>query len=79
MRSMKEKSEAKGTPDLNILFLYNMPLRAMAKMSGGMMSMKMVDDVCFLVNGHFWRGLGRLIGDFFRNRRANKAFMRKIR
>ncbi len=76
---MKEKSEANGIPDLNILFVYNMPFRALAKMSGGLMSDRMVDDVVLLVNGHFWRGLGRLIGDFFRNRRANKAFMRKIR
>lgn len=76
---MKEKSEAKGIPDLNILFVYNMPFRALAKMSGGLMSDRMVDDVVLLVNGHLWRGLGRLIGDFFRNRRANKAFMRKIR
>ena len=76
---MKEKSEAKGIPDLNILFVYNMPFRALAKMSGGLMSDRMVDDVVLLVNGHFWRGLGRLIGDFFRNRRANNAFMRKIR
>lgn len=76
---MKEKSEVKGIPDLNILFVYNMPFRALAKMSGGLMSDRMVDDVVLLVNGHFWRGLGRLIGDFFRNRRANKAFMRKIR
>lgn len=76
---MKEKSEAKGIPDLNILFVYNMPFRALAKMSGGLMSDRMVDDVVLLVNGHFWRGLGRLIGDFFRNRRANKAFMKKIR
>ena len=76
---VKEKSEAKGIPDLNILFVYNMPFRALAKMSGGLMSDRMVDDVVLLVNGHFWRGLGRLIGDFFRNRRANKAFMRKIR
>lgn len=76
---MKEKSEAKGIPDLNILFVYNMPFRALAKMSGGLMSDRMVDDVVLLVNGHFWRGLGQLIGDFFRNRRANKAFMRKIR
>ncbi len=76
---MKEKSEAKDIPDLNILFVYNMPFRALAKMSGGLMSDRMVDDVVLLVNGHFWRGLGRLIGDFFRNRRANKAFMRKIR
>lgn len=76
---MKEKSEAKGIPDLNILFVYNMPFRALAKMSGGLMSDRMVDDVVLFVNGHFWRGLGRLIGDFFRNRRANKAFMKKIR
>ena len=76
---MKEKFEAKGIPDLNILFVYNMPFRALAKMSGGLMSDRMVDDVVLLVNGHFWRGLGRLIGDFVRNRRANKAFMRKIR
>lgn len=76
---VKEKSEAKGIPDLNILFVYNMPFRALAKMSGGLMSDRMVDDVVLLVNGHFWRGLGRLIGDFFRNRRANKAFMKKIR
>ena len=38
---MKEKSEAKGIPDLNILFVYNMPFRALAKMSGGLMSDRM--------------------------------------
>lgn len=53
---MKEKSEAKGIPDLNILFVYNMPFRALAKMSGGLMSDRMVDDVVLLVNGHFWGG-----------------------
>lgn len=74
MTSMKEKSEAKGEPDLNILFIYNMPFRALAKMAGGMVSSKMVDDILFLVNGHFWRGLGRLIVDFFKNMSANKKF-----
>ena len=75
---LKNKSEAKGTPDLNILFIYNMPFRAMGKMSGGMMSDKMVDDVVFLVNGHFWRGLGRLIADFFRNLSGGKAFLKQL-
>ena len=75
---LKNKSEAKGTPDLNVLFIYNMPFRAMGKMSGGMMSDRMVDDVVFLVNGHFFRGLGRLIADFFRNLSANKAYMKTI-
>ena len=75
---LKNKSEAKGKPDLNILFIYNMPFRAMGKMSGGMVSDKMVDDIVFLVNGHFWRGLSRLIGDFFINLSANKSFMKKL-
>ncbi len=70
----KEKQEAAGIPDLDSLFLYNMPFRATAKMSGGMMSQKMVDDLVFWVNGHFWRGGARLIRDFFRNLRANKEF-----
>ena len=32
---MKDKAEKKGTPDLNILFIYNMPFRGVAKMMGG--------------------------------------------
>ena len=60
LNAMKEKSEAKGVPDLNILFIYNMPFRAIAKMSGGMVSMDMVDGMVKVVNGHFFRGLGRI-------------------
>ena len=67
LTNMKDKAEAKGTPDLNILFIYNMPVRAIAKMSGGMVSKKMTEDILFMFNGHFWRGLGRLIVDFFKN------------
>jgi len=74
LTDMKDKAEAKGTPDLNILFIYNMPFRAIGKMAGGMVSRKMVDDILFIVNGHFWRGLGRAIADFFRNMSANKKF-----
>lgn len=75
---LKKKADAKGTPDLNILFIYNMPFRAISKMSGGMFSQKMVDDVVFLVNGHFFRGVGRLIADWVRNMRASKQFMKSL-
>ena len=78
LTGLKNRAEAKGKPDLNILFIYNMPLRAIGKMSGGMVSQKMVDDIVFLVNGHFWRGCGRLIADFFRNQKNNKAFMKSL-
>lgn len=36
LTKMKKKSEEAGKPDLNILFIYNMPFRAIAKMTGGM-------------------------------------------
>ena len=78
LKGMKEKTEKKGKPDLNILFLYNMPFRAMARMTGGMVSDEMVADILHMVNGHFWGGLGRLIADFFRNQGENKKFMKQL-
>ena len=78
LTKMKNDSEAKGTPDLNILFIYNMPFRAMPKMAGGFLDMKMVDDILLLVNGHFWKGLGRLIVDFFKNLARQNTFIKKL-
>ncbi len=79
LASMKKKSEDAGKPDLNILFIWNMPFRAIAKMSGGMVSMEMVDSIMKMVNGHFWGGLGGVIGGFFRNRSANKKYVKEMR
>lgn len=55
-----------------------MPFRAIGKMAGGMVSRRMVDDILFIVNGHFWRGLGRVIVDFFKNLSANSKFKKKL-
>lgn len=78
LTGMKDKAEAKGKPDLNILFIYNMPFRALSKMTGEMISEKMVDDILTIVNGHLGRGLGRIIVDFFKNLNANSTFMKKL-
>ncbi len=67
LTALKEKADAKGEPNLNIMFIYNMPVRAMAKFSNGLVSKKMAEDILFMINGHFWRGLGRLLVDFFKN------------
>ena len=75
---LKDRAEKKGTPDLNILFIYNMTFRAACKMSGGKVSRKMVEDLLILVNGHFFRGTGRLIADFVRNQRDCRNFMKKL-
>lgn len=78
LTQMKKKSEDAGKPDLNILFIYNMPFRAIAKMTGGMVSMEMVEGIVTMVNGHLFRGLGRTIGGFFRNRKLNKKYVKQI-
>ena len=78
LTKMKKKSEEAGKPDLNILFIYNMPFRAIAKMTGGMVSMEMVEGIVAMVNGHLFRGLGHTIAGFFRNQRQNRKYVRVI-
>ena len=78
LTSLKTKSEAKGKPDLNILFIYNMPFRGIAKMTGGAVSMEMVRGMVLVVNGHFFKGMGKIIRGFFSNSKANKAYEEKL-
>ena len=78
LTQMKKKSEDAGKPDLNILFIYNMPFRAIAKMTGGMVSMEMVEGIVTMVNGHLFRGLGHTIAGFFRNQRQNRKYVKRI-
>jgi len=71
LNRMLKKSEAAHKPDLNLLFLFNMPFRAIAKMTNGAVSLHMVEALLLIVNGHFIRGVGGLIRASLRNRRAN--------
>ena len=74
-----EKAEKKGKqPDLNTLFQYNMPLRAIAKMTAGMVSMDMVDGIVEAANGHFWKGMRDIAIGFFRNIRENKEDRKRL-
>ena len=66
MSGKVQKAINAGKPDLNLLFIYNIPFRGMAKMMGGAVTTAMAEDICFMCNGHWHRGLGRLIRDYFR-------------
>ena len=78
LTSLKNKSEKKGKPDLNILFIYNMPFRGIAKMTGGAVSMEMARGMVLVVNGHFFKGMKKIIAGFFSNSRANKDYQKKL-
>lgn len=73
LRSMIDKAIANGKPDLNLLFIYNIPFRGMAKMMNGMVSMDMAEDIRFIANGHFFRGVGRLVKHFINRPKLAKA------
>ena len=56
-----------GELDLNILFQYNMPLRALAKMTNGAISMGMVDGIVMEAQGFWIIGLLRVIVEAVKN------------
>lgn len=72
LKYMKDKSLVKGEPNLNILFIYYIPFRGIEKMMGEIISAEMVDSLLLIVNGHFFKGLGRFIRGFFKHKRLNK-------
>jgi hypothetical protein len=74
----KAKADAKGDPDLNVHFAFNMPLRALAKLTNGTVSTDMIDAAVEVINGHFWRGITRLAIRYCANARANKATQREL-
>ncbi len=69
---MLNKSMKKGKPDLNIMFIYNMPFRGIGKMAGGMCSQYMVEGMMTAINGHLFAGLGQIISGFFKQRKVAK-------
>ena len=75
LTGLLNKSMKKGKPDLNIIFIYNMPFRGIGKMTGGMVSQEMCEGILTIVNGHaiaFFMGLGKIISGFFKQRKAFK-------
>ncbi|HAB95192.1 MAG TPA: glycosyl hydrolase [Lachnospiraceae bacterium] len=79
LEKKKQAADAAGKPDLNVLFIYNMPFRAIGKMTGGAVDKKMVDGMVDVVNGHFFSGLGKVIGGYFSNMSANKKYEEKLK
>lgn len=72
LKRLISRSTRRGKPDLNLLFLYNMPLRAIAKMTNGVVSTEMVESMVAIVNGRFFSGVGALVAGYVRGRRATR-------
>lgn len=72
-------SYKRGKPDLNILFQYNMPLRALAKMTNGAISMGMVDGIVMELQGFWILGLVWVIYEAIKNVVLNAQMGKRLR
>ena len=74
-----DASYKRGKPDLNVLFQYNMPLRALAKMTNGAISMGMVDGIVMELQGFWILGLVRVIYEAIKNVVLNAQMEKRLR
>lgn len=77
-KAQVDRSIKAGKPDLDALFRYNMPIRAIGKMTEGMVNMDMTRALLEIFNGHFFLGAGKLIRGFVCNQKIAKSFEKKL-
>ena len=70
--------EKRGKPDLNILFQYNMPLRGLAQMTGGIIGEETVDGLVMEAKGFWVIGLVRALVGLVQNYVANSRYQAKL-
>ena len=79
LTALLNASFKKGKPDLNVLFQYNMPLRALAKMTSGAISMGMVDGIVLEAKGFWVIGLVKVILEAIKNIILNAQLESRLR
>ena len=53
---------------------YNLPVRGLPQYTDNRFTREMVQDFLYWANGHFFRGIGRLVKGYFRGRKEAKAY-----
>ena len=76
---MLNASYKRGKPNLNVMFQYNMPLRALAKMTNGAISMGMVDGIVLEAKGFWVIGLLKVIVEAVKNIILNAQLESRLR
>jgi len=72
------KKMEQSPSDGMMLYVFHLPLRAIAKTTGGMITENMVDDILHIANGHGFAGVFRLIGHNFSDKKKIKAYRAKL-
>ena len=70
--------EKRGRPDLNLLFQYDMPLRALAQMTGGRIGEETVDGLVLEAKGFWIVGLIRAAAGLVQNAVRSRRLQAKL-
>lgn len=76
-KGLNRKME-QSSSDGMLLYIFHMPLRAIAKTTGGMITENMIHDFLDICNGHGFAGLIRLIGHNFSDKKKIKAYRKNL-
>lgn len=66
------KIEKRSTANIIMMSIYHMPFRGIARMTGGIINMPMLDGILMMVNGHFFKGLSYFLRERRKMLRASK-------
>ena len=78
LTALERDGRRKGKPNLNVLFIYNMPIRGLAKMTGGAFSMEMVRGLVAELKGFWIIGLVRVAIGAVQMANKNKRMIEKL-
>ncbi len=79
LKQRLDKAQLEGKADTMTLFIYNMPIRALAKNAGKFFSSQMSQDFVELCNGKTVRGSCKLAVDFVKNQIATRKYKKKMK
>ncbi|AOZ92946.1 glycosyl hydrolase [Paenibacillus crassostreae] len=63
----------RSTANIIMMSVYHMPFRGIARMTGGVLNMPMLDGILMMVNSHFFKGLNHVLKE-----RSNKVKVAKV-
>ena len=76
-RVLKKKMDSSPSDGM-MLYVFHMPLRSIAKTTGGLISENMVNDLLDIANGHGFTGFFRLIGHSFSDKKKMRDYRKRI-
>ena len=78
LHKVLSRKMAQSPADGMMLYIFYLPLRAIAKTTGGMITENMAKDLLDISNGHGFSGVLRLIGHNFSDKKKIKAYRAKL-